>query len=253
MVDGLLRDCGEGNEDRWVGWVEDVVVGQQRVPGETGIPVAALRVQDPERGPTAGRPIPVMGDQGVRPLPHDIPTQADPGPTGQLQADARGVGDGTLQTGRIEDEQQALGTSSEGGQATTPVGHPGHRVGPSSPTAGQIEDEQIDRVARQQTARDGQPFVDGGRGDDHEPFEADPAADRLHRIEATAHVEPRDDGTRRLGLRGDAEGEGRPPARAITADGHARGARQPAPTEDRIERREAGPDDPLVRIRDGRW
>ena len=60
-------------------------------------------------------------------------------------------------------------------------------------TAGQVEDEQVDRATGEQAARDRQPLVEAGRRDDHEPLEPHAAGDRLDRVEAARQVEPGDD------------------------------------------------------------
>ena len=62
-------------------------------------------------------------------------------------------------------------------------------------------------------------------------------------------VEPGHDRARGLGLGGEPQDERGPAARAVAADRDARRAGQAAGSQDRVERREAGPDDPLVRDR----
>ena len=119
-------------------------------------------------------------------------------------------------------------------------------VGLRQSTAGQVEDEHVDRPPGQQAARDRQPLVQAGRGDDDEPFEADAASDGLDRIEAARQVEPGHDRALRLGLRGDPQAEGRPAAGAVAADRDAGRLGEAARPEDRVERGEAGVDDAVV-------
>ena len=76
----------------------------------------------------------------------------------------------------------------------------------------------------------------------------DAAGDGLDRVEAARQVQPGDDRTGRLGLGGESVDEGRPPARAVAADGDAGRLREAAGSQDRVERGEAGPDDTVGRV-----
>jgi len=127
-----------------------------------------------------------------------------------------------------------------------PVGDPCRLVGPCQSTARQVEDQQVDRSTGEQAAGDAEPLVKAGRGDHHEPVEPDPAGDGLDRIEAARQVEPGHDRALRLGFRRDSQAERRPAARAVAADRDAGRLRQPAWSEDRVERRKARPDDAIV-------
>jgi len=48
------------------------LVEQQGVPGETDVPLAALGIEDPERRPAARWPVPVVGDERLGALAHDV-------------------------------------------------------------------------------------------------------------------------------------------------------------------------------------
>ena len=127
-----------------------------------------------------------------------------------------------------------------------PVGDPGRLVGPRQSAAGQVEDEQVDRAAGQQRARDREALVQAGRRDDDEPLEPHAAGDRLDRVEAAREIQPGHDRALRLGLRDDPQRQGGPAAGAVAADRDAGRFREPARPEDRIERGEAGVDDAVV-------
>jgi hypothetical protein len=73
------------------GWVgpDRCLVEQQGVPGETRVPLAALRVEDPERRPAARRTVAVVRDERFGALADDVAPQADPRPAGQLEPDPR--------------------------------------------------------------------------------------------------------------------------------------------------------------------
>jgi len=233
------------------------LVDQQGVPGETRVPLAALGVEDPERRPAPRRPVAVVGHECLGPLPDDITSEPDPRPARQLEADAGRFGDrgreAARQSWRVEDQQQRLGPPRERGQSMQAVAHPRRLVGPGQSTAGEVEDEQVDRPTGEQRARDAEPLIQARRGDDHEPVEVDAASDRLDRVEAARQVEPGDDGALGLCLGGDPQREGRPAARAIPPDGDAGRLGQATRSEDRVEGGEAGPDDPITGSRIDVW
>jgi hypothetical protein len=85
------------------------------------------------------------------------------------------------------------------------VGDLGRLVGPGESATGQVKDEQVDRAAGQERARDRETLVEAGRRDDDEPLEPDAAGDRLDRVEAAREIQPGHDRALRLGLRDDAE------------------------------------------------
>ena len=57
---------------------------------KAGVALTALRIEDPERGPFARRPVSITSDQGLRPLADDVPPKPDPGAADELQAQAGG-------------------------------------------------------------------------------------------------------------------------------------------------------------------
>jgi len=76
---------------------------------ETGVPIAAFRVEDSQLSPPPRRAKTVASDHHLRPLPDHVPAQADPRSPGELEAEP-----GSLcqrlrrcgrQTGRLEDYQ----------------------------------------------------------------------------------------------------------------------------------------------------
>ena len=114
------------------------------------------------------------------------------------------------------------------------------------PLRGQVDDEEIRRASRHEGPGHGQRLVQGRRLEDHQPFEADPPGHRLHGIEAPGEVHVGDDRAGSLGLRRQPQGEGGLAARDIPPDGQPGPARDTTRTEDRVERGEARPDDPIV-------
>ena len=225
-------------------------VDEERVVGETRVPFAALGVEDPERRPSPRRAVAVVRDERLGALADDVAAQADPRPASQLEPDAGRLGDrgreAAGEPGRIEDQEQGLRAPGERGESMESIGDLGRLVGLGQSTAGQVEDEHVDRPTGQQAAGDRQPLVQAGRGDDDEPLEPDAAGDGLDRVEAARQVEPGDDRALRLGLRGDPEGERGPAAGAVAADRDAGRLREAARAQDRVERGEAGVDDAVV-------
>lgn len=58
-------------------------LGRQAFPeegllAEAGIPIPAVGIEDPERGPPAGRAGPTARDDDIGGLPDDIPAEPDP-------------------------------------------------------------------------------------------------------------------------------------------------------------------------------
>ena len=232
------------------GLVNGGLIDQQGVPGETRVPLAALGVEDPEGRPTPRRTVAVVRDECLGALSDDVAAEPDPRPASQLEPDPGRLVDrgreAARQPGRVEDQQQGLRAPGERRESMESVGDLRWLVGPGQPAAGQVEDQQVDRPAGEEASGDRQALVEAGRRDDNEPLEADPARDRLDRVEAARQVEPGHDRALRLGLRCDAQAEGRPSAGAGAADRDAGRSREAARTEDRIERGEAGADDAVI-------
>jgi len=108
----------------------------------------------------------------------------------------------------------------------------------------QVDDEKVHRPTPEQRPGHREALVDRPRREHDEPVEGDPAGDRLDRVEAAREVDPGDDRAGRLRLRRQPQRERRTATRIRTAQGERGGARHAARTEDRVELREPGPDDP---------
>ncbi len=238
------------------------LIDEEVVAGEAGIALPALRVQDPEDRPSPGRPIAVTGDQGLRPLADDVPTEPDPRPPGQLEPDAGRLGDrggqttgGTTdgsagRTGRLQDDEERLRSTGQCGQSAESIRDASRPVRGGESTARQIEDQQVHRTTGQQRATDGQTLVQRHRRDDDEPLETDTPGDRFDRIEAAREVQPGHDRPLRLGFSGHSHDEGRPATRPVAADGDTCRSGETAGPEDRVECREPGMDDAIASRRE---
>jgi hypothetical protein len=237
------------NRGGWIGSLVD----EEAVSLETGVTFTTLRIEDPERRSTPWRPIAIASDQGFRSLAHDVATETDPRATCKLQAEPRRRSHGTRQltteAGRLKNDEERLRASGKGGQAAEPLGETGRAVRGGEATTGQVQDQQVHRSPGQQRATDGQTFVQGLRGDDDQPLEADATGCSLDRIEAPSEIDPGHDGAGCLGFRCHPKNERGSTARTITADRNARRPRQSARSDDRIERRKTGSEDPLAGIR----
>ena len=139
-----------------------------------------------------------------------------------------------------------LGASGEGREPAQSVGDLVRPVRLRETAARQVEEQEVDRSAGQQAARDRQPFVEGLGGDHHEPLEAHAARDGLDGIERPGEVQPGHHRAGHLGLGHEPERQGGPSARAVATDGDAGGSRQASWSQDGIEAREPGGDDPVV-------
>ena len=151
------------------------------------------------------------------------------------------AGPGVSRTTRIASDRRAKAASRPSRSAIR-----AGLIRRGEPAAGQVQEEQVHRATGQERAGDGQTLVQRRRGDDDEPLEIDAAGDGLHRIEGAGEVQPGHHRALGLGLGGDPEGEGRPAAGAVAADGDTGRSRQAAGPQDRIERREPGVDDAVV-------
>ena len=241
----------------WVGYLVD----EEIVSMEAGVTFTALRIEDPERRPLPRWSVAVAGDQRLCSLAHDVATETDPRTTDELQAESGRSGHGSRQvageTRRLQHDEERLRSSGQGSQATESLGGTSRTLRGEEAATGQIQDEQVHRSPGEQHATDGQPFIEGLRRDHHQPFEADAAGGGLDRIEAPGEIDPGDDRTGCLGLSRQPKDERGSAARAIAADRNARRTRQAAGSQDCIEGRKPGPDDPFARVRcrfrPGRW
>ena len=148
---------------------------------------------------------------------------------------------GGSRTTKSDSARRARAASRPSRSATTP----GRSVFARRPP-GQIEQEQVHRATGQQAPGDGQALVEGLGRDDHEPFEPDAASHGLDRIERPGKVQPGHHRAGHLGLGHEPERQGGPSARTVATDGDARGSRQASWSQDGIEAREPGGDDPVV-------
>jgi hypothetical protein len=70
------------------------LVAEEVLPAKAGVPIAALRVEDPEGRPPTRRAIPVARDEGLGPLTDDVTPEPDPRPPGELEPEPGRLGDG---------------------------------------------------------------------------------------------------------------------------------------------------------------
>jgi hypothetical protein len=224
------------------------VVDEEVRAAEAAVALAALRVEDPELRPPPRWAEPVPGDGHLGLLADDVASEPDPRPAGKLETETRRLGNGRREArgeaGRLESHEQRLRAAGEGRETAEPVrdaggGRPGIRA------RRQVDDEEVDRAAGQERPGDRQALVERLRGEDDEPVQPDAAGDRLDRVERSGEVQPGNDRAVSLRLRGEPQGKGRLAGAGVAAEGDAGAARQAARPEDRVERREAGPDDPL--------
>lgn len=228
---------------------------EQSPVAETGVAIPAVRVEDPQLRPSARWTRAVPGHDHLRPLADDITAEPDPVPPGQLQADPRRllehIPEALRKPGGFDDDEQGLRMTGERRQATQTFGHPGPRAPGTPPSlesvrparGRKIQDEGIDDASLEQRADHGQPLVERGGRQQHEPLEPDTPGDRLDRVEAPREIDIARDPSGGLRLREQPQREGGRPARPVPPDGHAPRPRKAAGPQDRIERREPRSDD----------
>jgi hypothetical protein len=226
---------------------------------ETAVPFTTLGVEDPELRPFPRRSVAAAGHERLGPLADDVPPEPDPGPPGQLEAQAGGLRHRRREPGRqprwLEGDEERLRPPGETGQPAQSFGDLGRgRAGVRSRR--EIEDEDVDRAPGEEHPGDREAFIERFGGQDDEPVEPDAARRSLDRVERPGEIQPGDDRAVGLGLGDEAEGESRRARARGAAQRDAGAAREPTRPDDRVERREAGPDDPLdasSRLARGRW
>ena len=224
------------------------------MPAQAGVPRAALRVQDLEDRATARRPVSVARNGGLAALSHHVLPQADPARSPQLQPQAarllHGRCERAAQRHRLQHHDQRPRAPGQGGESAQPVPHPLPRDR-GVPPVRQVQHQQVHGPGGEQRPGQRQRLLDVRGRQHHEPLRADPAGDGLHGIERPREVQPRDDRPARLRLRGHPQrhrglARGRVPAQRDRG-----GTRQPAHTEDRVQRGEPGGDGAPVQVRGG--
>jgi hypothetical protein len=232
-------------------------VAEEARPAEAGVALAAVGVEDLERGSPARWAGPITGDDHLRSLPDDVPSKPDPRSACQLQPDAGRLADGGCEAGaagrprRLEHDERDPGTARERGHSGEPIGEPGG----AWRACGQVDDQKVDRPTGEQRAGDRQALLGVGRRHHDEPLELDPARHGLDRVERRREVQPRDDRAARLRLGREPERERRPPARGVATKRDAHPARHAAGPKDRIELGKARREDAIeirTSFRDGR-
>jgi len=123
---------------------------EERLPAEAGVPLAPVRVEDPEGCPAAGRPGAVSGDDDLRGLADHVPPEADPCLPGELEADPRPLpdrgGHGGHEPGRLKDEEGDPRPPGQGREPAQAVREPGGSLGPGR----QVNDEEVHGPAGQE-------------------------------------------------------------------------------------------------------
>jgi hypothetical protein len=210
---------------------------------QTGVPWAAVRIEDPQLGSTLGRSEPAPIDDDLRPLSDDVATEADPAAAPKHEAEA-GPGRGHAPTAtRLQHEEQRARPTSEGDEPVEPL--PGAR--PSIGRIDQVDDEDIDGPRLEQRPGERETLVRGLGREHEQPLEVDAPGHGLDRVEAAPEIQPGDDRAGCLGLGDESQREGRPAARWLASE-RKTGRPGDAPrTQQRIQLREPGRDD-----RDGR-
>jgi hypothetical protein len=132
-VSGGVGKSGEGGK---AGWGCRERLAEERLPGETTVPLATLRVEDPQFGTSPRRAEPVARDGHLRPLAHHVAAEPDPRLPGELEMETRGFGHRTGQigglAGRSEDHEQRAGPPCQGRQSMDTIGGAGDTAVPRS-------------------------------------------------------------------------------------------------------------------------
>src|SRR5713101_7088886 len=102
------------------GGIDEVLAAEARVA------LAAVRVEDPERRPAARWACPAASDEDLRSLADDVPPEAEPRSTGQLETDPGRLADGRRdardEPRRLEDDEADPRSSGERREPAEAVG-----------------------------------------------------------------------------------------------------------------------------------
>ena len=219
-------------------------LSQQFVAGQAGVPRTALRVQDSEFGRPARRAVPVPRDAYFRPLAHDVPAEADPGPPAQLQPEGGDLGDragyGRRQIRRLEHHQPDLGPTCQRRQSVQSLAQSGRGQTRATARLGrQIQQQQVHRSVLEEHRRHRQRLFQSVRREDDEPFQRHAPSRRLHRIQASPEVQVGGYSAGGLDPGDGPQPEGGLAARPVSLESGSGGSRQPAQPEDGIQRPKA--------------
>jgi len=202
--------------------------------------MSVIDVMDLELDLPPRRPEPVLGHRHLSPLAHDVPTQPDPAAPRELQAEARGLREGTVdrcgRSSRLEHDEPGTDASRVGGQAAQRMLLAGRHV------TWKVDHQEIDRPTPEERSRKGESLRRILRPEHEQPAQVHPATDRLERVEDPGQIQERDDRPACLRLRHAAQRERQFAARRITADRCARLEWQPTRAQQRVQGREAGRD-----------
>ncbi|MBP1704517.1 MAG: hypothetical protein H6Q36_256, partial [Chloroflexi bacterium] len=223
---------------------------------ETTVAGAALGVEDPELRPSPRWPVVVAGDPDLRPLADDLPSEPDPAPTPELEAEAHPVEDPVeagRQIGRLEHHQERSSPAGEGKEPVQPVGcrRPVTTVTGLGPSVAEVEHEDVHRPGLEEGPGHLQAAHGIRRDKHHEPFELDPPRDRLHRVQAVRAINPGSDRPGRLGGGDRPERERGRAGRARPGDGDATRPGKASGPEDGVQLGEPAGDDPARLARYG--
>jgi hypothetical protein len=106
-------------------------VAEEAGSAEAGVALAAVGIEDPERGSPARWAGPIAGDDHLCSLPDDVPAEPDPRSAGQLQPDAGRLADGGSETSargrprRLEHDERDSGPARERGHSGEAIREPG--------------------------------------------------------------------------------------------------------------------------------
>ncbi len=126
--------------------------------------------------------------------------------------------------------------------------HPGSGSGsrnPRSNALGQVDHEDVDRPPGEERAGHRKSLVRRARFEHDEPLQVHAPGHGLDRVQAPGKVHPGSDRAAGLGRRHELEGQGRPAARGIAAQGDRRITGDATRPEDRVEGGETRPDHPV--------
>ncbi len=118
---GVRRGDGPGDSHC------DGLLRQELVAGEAAVARPTLRVEEAEDRPPIRRPVAVLRDADLGPLPDDLPPETDPAGPPQLEPEARALLEDRPErggAGRLEDEEERPGPPGEGDEAGQLVGGP---------------------------------------------------------------------------------------------------------------------------------
>jgi hypothetical protein len=161
-----------------------VAIVEEMGAEETAVAGASLRVEDPELRPPPRRSGPLLLDDDLRPLAHDLAAEPDPRPAPEPEPQPRRLrerpGDPLRDVGGLQDDEEGTRPAGMGGEAEQALRE---AIPGGDRPVGEVQEEDVHRPRAQQLGAQVHPIRDPARHAHDELVQDDAARRRLHGVE----------------------------------------------------------------------